>query len=90
MEISLLNALTKVNEEERESKLIEIISKYPEVIKVIPLIIAIREKNILVLELGEKLFYKEFELIEHTNRRNRRYYRVLYKIRYFKFIWRNK
>ncbi len=61
MEISLLNALTKINEEERESKLIEIITKYPEVVKVIPLIIAIREQNILVLEMGEKVFYKEFE-----------------------------
>ena len=60
-EISLLNALTKVNEEDRENKLLEIISKYPEVIPVIPLIIAIREKNVLVLELGKKVFYKEFQ-----------------------------
>jgi len=60
-EISLLNALTKVNEEERESKLFEILTKYPEVIPVIPLIIAIREKNILVLELGKKVFYREFK-----------------------------
>lgn len=60
-EISLLNSLTKVDVENRESKLIEIISKYPEVIPVIPLIIAIREKNVVVLDIGDHLFYKEFK-----------------------------
>lgn len=60
-EISLLNALTKVKNEEREGKLIEIISKYPEVIPVIPLIIAIREKNVLILDMEGGLFHKEFQ-----------------------------
>lgn len=60
-EISLLNALTKVVEEERESKLAELILKYPEVLQVIPIIIAVREKKVLVLEVGDKLFYKEFK-----------------------------
>jgi len=60
-EISLLNALTKVKKEEREDKLTEILSKYPEVIPVIPLIIAIRQKNILILDIGDSLLYKEFQ-----------------------------
>ena len=60
-EISILNALTKVNPEDREKKLVEIFSKYPEVIPVLPLIIAIREKNIVVLDIGDQLLYKTFK-----------------------------
>lgn len=60
-EISLLNSLTKIDKNEREEKLVEIISKYPEVIPVIPLIIAIREKNVIVLDIGDQLFYKKFK-----------------------------
>lgn len=60
-EISLLNSLTKIDRNEREEKLVEIISKYPEVIPVIPLIIAIREKNVIVLDIGDQLFYKKFK-----------------------------
>lgn len=59
-EISLLNSLTKIDKSKREEKLAEIISKYPEVIPVIPLIIAIREKNVIVLDIGDQLFYKKF------------------------------
>lgn len=66
-EISLLNSLTKVKEEEREQKLLEIILKYPEVIPVIPLIIAIREKNLMLLDIGDQLFYQQF----HFNKRIR-------------------
>jgi len=60
-EISLLNSLTKIDKDNREEKFVEIISKYPEVIPVIPLIIAIREKNVVVLDIGEQLFYKKFK-----------------------------
>jgi type II restriction enzyme len=60
-EISLLNSLTKIEPEARENKLIEIFSRYPEVIPVIPLIIAIRDKNVMVLDIGEQLFYKTFK-----------------------------
>lgn len=60
-EISLLNSLTKIDNDNREEKFVEIISKYPEVIPVIPLIIAIREKNVVVLDIGEQLFYKKFK-----------------------------
>lgn len=64
-EISLLNSLTKIDKSKREEKLAEIISKYPEVIPVIPLIIAIREKNIIVLDIGDNLFYKNFKFSEN-------------------------
>lgn len=60
-EISLLNSLTKIDKDDREEKFVEIITKYPEVIPVIPLIIAIREKNVVVLDIGDQLFYKKFK-----------------------------
>jgi len=67
-EISLLNALTKVKTEEREKELKEIFMKYPETIQVIPLIIAIREKNIPIIEVGEKAFYKVFDFSQRKVR----------------------
>ncbi|MEM0287962.1 MAG: DpnII family type II restriction endonuclease [Nitrososphaerota archaeon] len=60
-EISLLNALTKVDAKDRETELRDIFIKYPETIKVIPLIIAIREESIPILEVGEKAMYKVFD-----------------------------
>jgi len=66
-EISLLNALTKVKKEEREDKLTEIISKYPEVIPVIPLIIAIRQKNILILDTFKEIdFAMNLQMLDET------------------------
>ena len=44
-EISLLNSLTKIPPEERKTELKELFINYPEIIPVIPLIIAIREKR---------------------------------------------
>jgi len=60
-EISLLNSLTKISPKERKAELREIFVQYPETIPVIPSIIAIREKSIPVLELGEKALYKVFD-----------------------------
>jgi type II restriction enzyme len=60
-EISLLNSLTKIDKDDREEKFVELVSKYPEVIPVIPLIIAIREKNVIVLDIGDQLFYKKYK-----------------------------
>lgn len=59
-EISILNSLTKVDNSERKEQLKEILFKYPEVTPVIPLIIAIREKSVVVLDIGEKLFFKVY------------------------------
>lgn len=58
-EISILNSLSKVEVNERKAKLKEIIKKYPEVIPIIPLIIAIRDKNIIILDVRDSLFFKE-------------------------------
>ncbi len=62
-EISILNSLSKVESHKRKDKLREIIQKYPEVIPIIPLIIAIRDKNIVILDIGDKLFFKEISFI---------------------------
>jgi len=59
-EISILNSLTKIEVSQRESKLRSLIIKYPEIIQVIPLIIAVREKNLVVFDLIENL-YKKFD-----------------------------
>jgi type II restriction enzyme len=63
-EICLLNALTKIDREDRESELKEIFLKYPETIKVIPLLIAVRESSIPILEISEKAIYKVFDFTE--------------------------
>lgn len=59
-EINLLNALTKVKKDERRNLLKEILLKYPETISVIPIILAVREKNLVILEITDKLDYKKF------------------------------
>jgi type II restriction enzyme len=61
-----LNSLIHIKPQERKDKLRDIIIKYPQVLKVIPLIIAIKDKNLLVLEIGEKLLFRNFEF--STNR----------------------
>jgi len=53
-EISLMNVLAKTDEEEREEKLREILADYPDTIQVVPLILAIRDDNVDVLD-EEKL-----------------------------------
>ena len=59
-EISILNSLTKIEPSQREKQLRNLIIKYPEIIQVIPLIIAVREKNIVVFDLIDNL-YKKFD-----------------------------
>lgn len=66
-EISILNSLSKIESHERKDKLREIIQKYPEVIPIIPLIIAIRDKNIIVLDIGDELFFKEINFVNKVN-----------------------
>ena len=63
-EISLLNSLTKIRPEKRKDELKEIFTKYPETIPVIPIIIAIREHSIPLLEVGEKALYRVFNFYE--------------------------
>lgn len=60
-EISLLNSLTKIKPEKRREELKDIFIEYPETIAVIPSIIAIRERSISILEVGEKALYRIFD-----------------------------
>lgn len=63
-EISLLNSLTKIRPENRRRELKRIFIKYPETIPVIPSIIAVREQNISLLEVGEEALYRVFNFFE--------------------------
>jgi type II restriction enzyme len=60
-EISLLNSLSKIPSETRRQELVSIFMKYPETIRVIPSIIALREQTIPILEVGETAFNKVFD-----------------------------
>ena len=62
VEISILNALTKVSSvDERKALLRNILLCYPQVIPVIPYIIAVREKSLTILEISNGLLYKYFD-----------------------------
>lgn len=54
VEISILNSLNKVQPNEVESKFREIISKYREVVPLLPLILAIRNKKVPILNVEDK------------------------------------
>jgi type II restriction enzyme len=64
-EISILNSLSKIPIDNRRQELKIIFRKYPETIPVIPLVIALREKNIEVFEFAEKTF-KSFNFKQRT------------------------
>ena len=54
VEISILNSLNKVHPNEVESKFREIISRYREVVPLLPLILAIRNKKVPILNVEDK------------------------------------
>ncbi len=54
VEISILNSLNKVQPNEVETKFREIISKYREVVPLLPLILAIRNKKVPILNVKDK------------------------------------
>ncbi len=54
-EINLLNALSKVSRDEREELLRDILAKYPRTLSVIPLIIAVRESEIHIIEISSMI-----------------------------------
>ena len=54
VEISILNSLNKVPPNEVESKFREIIVKYPEVVPLLPLILAIRNKKVPIFNVEDK------------------------------------
>jgi len=49
-EIMLMNVLTKKPKEERKDKLIDLVTQYPRITEVIPIIIAIRDLEIMVFD----------------------------------------
>jgi len=58
LEISILNALSKIPPQKAEGKFREIIKKYPECVPILPTILAIRDKKIDVLDLTSQTFKK--------------------------------
>ena len=54
VEISILNSLNKVPPRESEAKFREIIARYPEVVPLLPLILAIRNKKVPVFNVEDK------------------------------------
>ena len=65
IEISILNSLNKVESTKVESHFREIIRKYPNVVKVLPTILAIRDKKVDVLDIEEN----KFKIVDFSNRR---------------------
>lgn len=54
IEINILNSLNKVSSDNVESKFKEIIVNYPEVVPILPLILAIRLKKVPIFDLNSK------------------------------------
>lgn len=65
-EISLLNSLCRVEAGERETMLGDIFQRYPETLEVIPLLLAIREKSIPILEMSEQAIYTCFDFSKRS------------------------
>ncbi|MDR1819554.1 MAG: type II restriction endonuclease [Methanobrevibacter sp.] len=56
IEINILNSLTKISSTSISEKFIEILKKYPECVPVLPMILAIRDKKIGILDADDKTF----------------------------------
>lgn len=54
VEISILNSLSKISSDKVEDKFREILTKYPECVPLLPLILAIRDKSIDVFDAEQK------------------------------------
>lgn len=65
IEISILNSLNKVESTKVESHFREILRKCPNVVKVLPTILAIRDKKVDVLDIEEN----KFKIVDFSNRR---------------------
>lgn len=62
-EISILNSLNNVESNQIESNFREILRTYPHVVKVLPTILAIRDKRVDVLDIEEN----EFKVVDFSN-----------------------
>ena len=56
VEISILNSLNKVESNQVESHFRDILIKYPDIVKILPTILAIRDKKVDVLDIEENKF----------------------------------
>ena len=65
IEISILNSLNKVESSQVESHFREILRQYPHVVKILPTILAIRDKKVDVLDIEEN----KFKIVDFSNRR---------------------
>lgn len=65
IEISILNSLNKVESDQVEAHFREILRKCPNVVKVLPTILAIRDKKVDVLDIEEN----KFKVVDFSNRR---------------------
>ncbi|MCL2114603.1 MAG: type II restriction endonuclease [Methanobrevibacter sp.] len=58
VEINILNSLNKIGSDKVEDKFIEILKKYPECVPILPLVLAIRDKKVDVIDLTTQTFKK--------------------------------
>ena len=63
IEISILNSLNKVESNQVESHFREILRQYPHVVKILPTILAIRDKKVDVLDIEEN----EFKIVDFSS-----------------------
>lgn len=54
VEISILNSLNKVSEDELEDNFYQILVNYPEVVPILPTILAIRDKKVPIFSIADK------------------------------------
>ncbi|WP_342765767.1 DpnII family type II restriction endonuclease [Methanobrevibacter ruminantium] len=65
IEIQILNSLNKIGGEDIETKFGEILERYPEVVVILPNILAVRDKKLDVLDLDSG----EFKNIEFKSKK---------------------
>ena len=65
IEISILNSLNKVESDKVETHFREILRQYPHIVKILPTILAIRDKKVDVLDIEEN----KFKVVDFSTRR---------------------
>ena len=96
VEIIILNSLNKIPANESESKFREIIVNYPEVVPLLPLILAIRNKKVPIFNVEDKSskivnFSKNgFNIISKSHINHFHYNILLYYLLYFLYKISNK
>ncbi|MDD3922546.1 MAG: type II restriction endonuclease [Endomicrobiaceae bacterium] len=68
IEVSLNILNTLIGKDDIQGKLKELINKYPEIVSVIPILIAVREKTIIISELGKNIEYSFITSKKYTEK----------------------